>query len=157
VSRRVLAPAAAVTAVVLVVVGVLLWRHHEDRKDPFAAYCDEVAQQRGLIATATQQGPTTGLIAALPSFEALEARAPSDVADDWRTVITAIQGLADALRAAGTDPASYDRDRPPAGMTRQQRGAIDAAATRLGSQETRDALASVDQEARDVCHSPLLL
>ena len=154
--RRLAAGAVAALVVVAAVVGLVVWRHHDD-KGPYAAYCDVVAQQRSLIAAATGEGATTGLIAALPSFEALQAKAPADIADDWTTVITAINGLVDALKAAGADPASYDRNHPPAGMTPQQKGAIDAAATRLGSEETRTALASVDQEARDVCHSPLML
>lgn len=154
---RVVRGVAAALVVAGVVVGLVVWKHHDDRKDPYAAYCDLVAQQRSLIATAVQEGPTTGLIAALPSFEALQAKAPADIADDWTTVVTAVDGLVSALKAAGADPATYDRSHPPAGMTAQQKGAIDAAATRLGSEETQAALASVDQEARDVCHSPLML
>lgn len=146
----------AVLLAAAAVVGAIAWRHHRD-SDPYAAYCSTVADHRGVIATATEQGATTGLIAALPSFEALRAQAPADIADDWTTVVKAVQGLQDALRTAGVDPATYDDAHPPAGLTTGQRGAIEAAAARLGSDETRAALAAVDQEARDVCHSPLML
>ncbi|HWU21305.1 MAG TPA: hypothetical protein VN088_07260 [Nocardioides sp.] len=148
--------AAAVVVTAVVVAGVLIWRAHRDR-DPYAAYCRLVVDHRGLISAATEQGSTTGLIAALPSFRALEAGAPADIADDWAVVVAAISNLQDALAAAGVDPATYDRAHPPAGVTAEQRGAIDAAATRLDSGETRAAVSAVDQEARDVCHSPLML
>ncbi|HJQ05857.1 MAG TPA: hypothetical protein VJ872_10455 [Nocardioides sp.] len=147
---------AAVVVAAAVVAGVLVWRAHRDR-DPYAAYCGLVVDHRGLISSATEQGATTGLIAALPSFRALQESAPSDIADDWGVVVTAISNLQDALSAAGVDPATYDRAHLPAGVTAQQRDAIDAAATRLDSRETRDAMTAVDQEARDVCHSPLVM
>lgn len=147
----------AVLAAAGVVIGAIVWRHHHDDRDPYAGYCDVVAEQRGLIAAATDQGATTGLIAALPSFQALQAKAPADVANDWDTVITAIDDLVGALQDAGVDASTYDRAHPPTGVDKQQRQAIDAAATRLGSAPTREALAAVDQEARDVCHSPLML
>lgn len=153
---RVVRLAAAVVAAAVVVAGVLIWRAHRDR-DPYAAYCGLVVDHRGLISAASEQGATTGLIAALPSFRALAAGAPSDIADDWAVVVSAISGLQDALDAAGVDPATYDRAQPPAGLTAEQRGAIDAAATRLDSGATRAAIGAVDQEARDVCHSPLMM
>jgi hypothetical protein len=157
VSARTIRPAVAVLVVAAVVVALVVWKHQRCDDDPYASYCAAVAEHRGLIGAATQEGATTGLIAALPSFQALRAKAPADVADDWATLIDAVDGLVDALHAAGVDPASYDRAHPPASLSPQQRDAIDAAATRLGSPETRAALASVDQEARDVCHSPLVL
>ncbi|GAB3864856.1 hypothetical protein GCM10028801_34540 [Nocardioides maradonensis] len=147
---------ATVAVAAAVVAGVLVWRAHRDR-DPYAAYCSLVVDHRGLISSAAEQGAATGLIAALPSFRALAAAAPSDIADDWAVVVSAISNLGDALSAAGVDPATYDRAHPPAGVTAQQRGVIDAAATRLDSRETRDAMSAVDQEARDVCHSPLMM
>lgn len=153
----------AVAAVAIVVVAVV-WRHGREQEsspdagaDQFAAYCQEVADQRGVLAAAAAQGPTTGLLRALPSFEALRAKSPPDVADDWDVVVEAVSNLVDTLKRAGVDPSRYDRAHPPAGLTAHQRGEIDAAATRLGSDQTVAALAAVEQEARDVCHSPLTL
>ncbi|GAB2990414.1 hypothetical protein [Nocardioides montaniterrae] len=153
---------AVLVAVALAVVVVVRarddsggYQHQPD--DPFADYCKVVEQQRGLVAAAVDKGASTGLIAALPSFEVLRAKAPADVADDWDVVVGAIEGLVDALHAAGVEPSTYDRAHPPQGLTQAQRATIDAAATKLDSENTRLALASVDQEARDVCHSPLML
>jgi hypothetical protein len=40
-------------------------------------------------------------------------------------------------------------------MTAAQKQAIDDAAARVGGAETGQALDDLDQEARDVCHTPL--
>ena len=66
-------------------------------------------------------------------------------------------GLDDALKDAHVDPKTYDATHPPAGVSADQQRAIAAAATRLGSQKTLAALAAVQQQARDVCHTPLSL
>ena len=100
-------------------------------------------------------GQTSGLIQALPSFEALAAKAPDDIADDWEIVIERINDLVDALDAAGVDPDSYDRRHPPAGLDPEERAAIDAAATALVSATTGRAMSGVQQQARDVCKTRL--
>lgn len=125
--------------------------------DPFAAYCDEVqAQQKPLTEALATSGPTA-LINALPSFRKLLDEAPDDIADDWSVLIIAIDGLVEALEEAGVDPATYDRDKPPAEVTDEQRAAIDAAARRLTAPETAIALEAVQQQVRDVCKTPLSL
>jgi hypothetical protein len=125
--------------------------------DPFAAYCDEVkAQQKPLTEALATEGPTA-LIEALPSFERLSEEAPDDIADDWSALIDAIDGLVEALDAADVDPATYDREKPPEGLTDEEQSAIDAAARRLTTPETARALEAVQQQARDVCKTPLSL
>jgi hypothetical protein len=155
VSRRTLLAGAAV-AVVALVAGFVLFRTTRD-DDPFASYCDEVVAQRDKLGAALAAGAETGLIRALPSFQALERKSPDDIRPDWRLVVARISDLEDALAAAGVDAASYDRERPPAGLSQAKKDAIDAAAARLGSQETNTALRRVDQQARDVCKTPLSL
>ena len=125
--------------------------------DPYAAYCDEVTKQRAVLGDQLSAGPRTGLIAALPTFEILAKKAPEDIKQDWQIVIDHIQDLQRALDDAGVNAATYDRDHLPKGVTEDQRGAIDAAATALGSPIMQAALGDVQQEARDVCGSPLSL
>ena len=125
--------------------------------DPFAAYCDEVqAQQKPLTEALAVEGPTA-LIEALPSFEALSDKAPDDIADDWLILVRGIDGLVQALEDADVDPATYDRDKPPDGVTDEQQSDIDTAARRLTAPETVLALEAVQQQARDVCKTPLSL
>jgi hypothetical protein len=125
--------------------------------DPFAAYCAEVEAQQKPLSEALAGGGPTALIQALPSFEELEAKAPADITDEWRVVTRGIEGLVETLDEAGVDPASYDRENPPAGVTKEQQDAIDAASRRLTAPESVAALEGVQQQARDVCKTPLSL
>lgn len=125
--------------------------------DPFARYCDEVqVQQKPLSEALSGQGPTA-LLEALPSFKALSEKAPEDIADEWLTLVGGIEGLVKALEDADVDPATYDRDKPPAGLTDEQQSDIDAASRRLTAPESVLALEAVQQQARDVCKTPLSL
>jgi hypothetical protein len=129
----------------------------DSREDRFTAYCDEVGRQQQALSDALAQGETTGLLAALPSFEALEAEAPDDIADEWGTVVRRVTVLRDALDDAGVDPATYDPEKPPPGVTRDQRVAITAAANGLSDPTTQQAFQAVQQQVRDVCGTPLTL
>ena len=147
--RRTLAALGA-----LLVVGLPLGACGGD-DDPFAAYCAEVKEQQKPLSEALGAGGPTALIQALPSFEALAAQSPDDIADEWRTLVDSISTLVDALEGAGVDPATYDRDAPPDDVTDDEQGSIDAAARRLTRPATVAALEGVQQQARDVCKTPL--
>lgn len=137
----------------LVVGGVLIVRLLGTT--PQERYCEEVVGSRAELSDRLSQGTPDVLITTLPIFEDLADDAPDDITDEWRVVTTAITGLRGALRAAGVDPATYDRDDPPAEVDEDERRRIDTAARVLGSQETAAALAGLDQQARDVCRTPL--
>ncbi len=124
--------------------------------DRFRSYCEEVEARQVQISDALATGgQASGLIRALPSFEALAAQAPDDIADEWDVVIQRIRDLVDALDAAGVDPDTYDRRRPPAGVGAEEKAVIDAAAEALVSATTGRAISSVQQQARDVCKTRL--
>lgn len=126
-------------------------------RDPSAFYCDAVRSHRDDLSRTLDAGGQQALLKALPTFEALRDKAPSDVRDDWAVVTTALTRLRDALDAAHVDPATYDPTKPPAGVSKASQMRIAAAATEVGAQRTVTALAAVDQQARDVCHAPLTL
>jgi hypothetical protein len=118
-------------------------------------YCDAVKDHQQKLGELLGDGSADALLEALPVFNDLAGDAPEDIRDDWKVVVDALQGLQDALEDAGVDPATYDRDHPPAGLSQAHKDAIDAAATVVGSQDTQTALNAVDQEAKDVCGTPL--
>ena len=66
--------------------------------DPYAAYCDVVADSQDELTRILGEGGPDVLLRALPIFRELEDAAPSDIRDDWRIVVT---GLA-ALESAGS-------------------------------------------------------
>jgi hypothetical protein len=122
---------------------------------PQERYCDEVLARRAELTTVLSTDGGDGLLRALPILADLRERAPADIRDEWRVLVRALEGLRDALEAAGADPATYDRDDPPQGVSAAERDRIDAAALVVGSSATSQALSGLDQHARDVCGTPL--
>jgi hypothetical protein len=116
-----------------------------------------VKSHQATLSKVIGSGGEAALLEALPTFRALQAKAPSDIRSDWDTVVARLSALQAALRMAHVDPSTYDAKHPPAGVTAAQRQAIAEAATRLGSTSSLTALDAVQQQARDVCHTPLSL
>lgn len=121
------------------------------------SYCDAVHGHQAELGRITASGSKDALLQALPIFRDLQGRSPSDVADDWQLLVTRISGLQTALSQAHVDPATYDPKHPPSGLTHAQRTAILRAAAALGATDTQQALTVLQQEALDVCHTPLEL
>lgn len=119
------------------------------------SYCSAVRDHQAELGSIAHSGDRTALISALPIFEDLQSRAPGDVSDDWGLVVTRIESLDAALRHAGVDPATYDATHPPAGLSAEDRALIRRAAAHLAASDTQQALATVQQEVLDVCHTPL--
>ncbi|MCW2764445.1 MAG: hypothetical protein JWO11_404 [Nocardioides sp.] len=126
-------------------------------QDQVGAYCDEVAAKQQELSDILSTGQPDVLIRALAIFKDLQGKAPHDVSDEWQQVIRTIDALDRALHDAGIDPATYDRSKPPSGLTDQERARIDAAARELGGKATNDAFASIKQQVKDVCHTALYL
>jgi len=120
-------------------------------------YCDGVADHQAELTDLTASGSPAALLSALPVFEDLADDAPDDIADEWRTFLDALDGLDAALRDAGIDPASYDDKLLPAGLTDEQRQRIEDAAVALADPAVSAAFDGVQQQAKDVCHTPLTL
>jgi hypothetical protein len=122
-----------------------------------AGYCDTVRDHQSDLGSIARAGDRTGLISALPIFEDLQDAAPDDVGDDWQLLVTRIRALDTALEDADVDPATYDPKQPPAGLSPDERGEIRQAAAELAASDTQEALARLQQEVLDVCHTPLEL
>ncbi len=120
-------------------------------------YCAAVKEHQEALTEIVTGGGQDSLIRALDIFKDLQEVAPSDITDEWQQVVGRIETLDEALRAADVDPATYDRKSPPQGLSDEEKSRIDAAARELGSGMTLGALAALDQQARDVCKTPLSL
>jgi hypothetical protein len=125
--------------------------------DPTDEYCEAVADHQSELSEIVATGRPDALIDALDIFRDLQDKAPGDITDEWQQLVGRVEALDDALDDAGVDPTTYDRRHPPAGLTEEQRAGIDAAAAQLGSGTTLRALQDLDQQARDVCQTPLTL
>ncbi|MBJ7357985.1 hypothetical protein [Nocardioides sp.] len=144
-----LAPAAAVLLLTCLPQGC--------SEDPYDAYCEVVTDNQAELTRTIDEGGPDVLLRALPVFRELEDAAPDDIRDDWRVVVNGLAALEAALDDAGVDPATYDRDDPPEGVSEAERDRIDAAADDLRTDESEAAFAAVEQQARDVCKTPLWL
>jgi len=123
--------------------------------DRYSGYCSSVSDHQEQLAQTLGQGGGAALFQALPTLTDLRDKAPADIRGDWDQLVTSIQGLQSALQAAGVDPSTYDRKHPPAGVTAAQKAQIDAAARALGGADTTAAAERIQDEVRDVCHTPL--
>jgi hypothetical protein len=126
-------------------------------EDPYDAYCEVVTDHQGELTRTIDEGGPDVLLRALPVFRDLEDAAPSDIRDDWQVVVNGLTALESALDDAGVDPATYDRENLPEGVSEAERDRIDAAAEDLRTEESEAAFAAVEQQARDVCKTPLWL
>ncbi len=119
------------------------------------SYCGAVKEHQSELGTIVSQGGQSALISALPAFEDLADKAPSDIAGDWKLLVTRVTALRTALDRGDVDPASYDPQHPPSGLSAENRKAIRLAAARLAASDTQQALTNVQQEVLDVCHTPV--
>jgi hypothetical protein len=120
-----------------------------------SSYCGAVQDHQSDLGSIAHGHQRTALLQALPIFEDLQGKAPDDVADDWQLLVSRIRALDTALTHAGVDPTTYDAAHPPAGLSAEDRGLIRRAAAQLAASDTQQAFATVQQEVRDVCHTPL--
>jgi hypothetical protein len=120
-------------------------------------YCDAVKDHQDELTEVVAEGGQTGLLDALPVYRELQDQAPSDITDEWQQVVRSVEKLQQALDDAGVDPATYDPKKPPQGVSDDDVAAIADAADQVGSLETQRALQGLEQQALDVCQTPLSL
>lgn len=125
--------------------------------EPGEDYCAAVEEHQAELGEIVGEGGADALLRALPIFRDLQAEAPGDVGDEWQQVVGRIAALEEALEDAGVDPAEYDAQEPPAGLSGEERERIEAAATELAAPATGAAVEALEQQALDVCKTPLVL
>ena len=120
-------------------------------------YCDAVKANQAKLTDVTASATPGALLAALPILHDLADDAPDDIQDDWKALLDPLEELDDALDDAGIDPATYDAKRLPGDLTDDQRTRVEDAAAALLEPSVVQAFDSVQQQAKDVCHTPLSL
>jgi hypothetical protein len=123
--------------------------------DPQADYCDAVRDHQEALTEIAADDDAGAIFDALGAYDDLAAEAPRDIADDWTSVIGPLRDLQRALEDSGVDPSTYSAEKPPAGLDDAARQDIEAAARKVGSEQTVTAMAAVEQHALDVCGTPL--
>ncbi|WP_457207801.1 hypothetical protein, partial [Nocardioides sp. P5_C9_2] len=100
-------------------------------------------------------GEPGAILGALDAYRDLRAQAPDDLRDEWTQVVTRLEDLQEALAAADVDPASYDPEVTPQDLPDEDRRAVESAARALGETGTIEAMGGIEQQALDVCGTPL--
>lgn len=118
-------------------------------------YCDAVTDNQDRLGEIAESGDAVALFEARDVYRDLADRAPDDIADDWDLVLDRIDVLEDTLDEADVDPATYDPRDPPAGLSSQERARIRQAADDLAAPDAVRAMDDVEQQALDVCGTPL--
>ncbi|WP_107774513.1 hypothetical protein [Nocardioides sediminis] len=118
-------------------------------------YCEAVEEHRAELSDIAASGEPGAVLGALDAYRDLRDEAPRDIGDEWTQVVTRLEGLQDALDDAGVDPGSYDPRVTPDELAAEDRKAIEAAARALGEARTVEAMAGIEQQALDVCGTPL--
>ena len=118
-------------------------------------YCETVRENQRALGEAVAQPGAQGLVDALPVYRTLAKDAPDDIADDWRTLIDAVARFDRVVQRTGVDPATYDQKSPPEGLSADERDELEQAGLGLADPEVRRAQAGVEQQALDVCKTPL--
>jgi hypothetical protein len=114
-------------------------------------YCSDVEQHRKQIADMIGSGSPSALLDNLPMLRDLAEQSPDDLADEWQTLIRALDGLDDAIRAAGVKPSDFEDGKPPVGLGVTDQKAIADAAGQIGADDVVQATSGIEQQARDVC------
>lgn len=114
-------------------------------------YCDTLSERKQTLTDLAVARDGDVLGQTLDVLRDLRDEAPSDIEDEWSTLVFAYETLADAFDAAGTSPGDYDPAAPPEGVTEQQVQRIEGAAAELRSGRVMQAADGLEQHARDVC------
>lgn len=117
-------------------------------------YCDALEEQKSELTdlAARSEDPDTDVLAeTLDAWRDLHEQAPDDIADEWDTLVLALEGVVDAFEAAGTTPSEFDPENPPAGVSADDVQRLEDAAAGLVSERVIAAGDGLEQHARDVC------
>jgi hypothetical protein len=118
-----------------------------------AALKDDQKQLKKLTAESAKS-KTTGAKALESTVELLSGlreKAPDDIEGDWETLVEALRGLADAVKASGASPSDFGSGKRPSGVTAGQYAAVTQAAAELQTTPVQQAGKSIEQHAQDVC------
>jgi hypothetical protein len=120
------------------------------------SYCGTLKGDRKQLAalsekTSAKTGGTQALTRTVSVLSELRDKAPDDISDDWDTLVQALDGLADAVKASGAEPGEFTGGHRPAGVTAGQYRAVRQAAAELQATPVEQATKSIEQHALDVC------
>ena len=150
-------PSGPVRRTALAVAGVLVTAGLAGCSHGTQSYCSTLKDDQKKLAALSRQSAKPGQAGAkavgdtVAVLSDLRDQAPDDIADEWATLVEALQGLVDAVKATGHPLADFAGGTKPAGVTTGQYDAVKQAASELQSTRVQQAGKSIEQHAQDVC------
>lgn len=126
-----------------------------ERAGPGSDYCEAVQENQAALSDIAASTESGAVFEAVEHYRDLADEAPADLRDEWSQVIKRIEALAATLDEADVDPADYDPETTLKSLPADERRAIAGAARDLGDVTTVQAMAGIEQQALDVCKTPL--
>lgn len=123
-------------------------------EDPDEAYCETLREEREVLADLAGEAgePGTDVLGqTLESLRTLRDAAPSELDDEYATVVNAWEALADVVAEVGIDPADYDRRETLRDLPAADSRRLRQTAAALGSQRVNDASTGIEDHALQVC------
>ncbi|HXH79393.1 hypothetical protein [Nocardioides sp.] len=127
----------------------------EERTGPDSDYCQAVQEHQTALSDIAASTEPGAVFEALDHYRDLADQAPTDLRDEWSQVISRIEALEAALDEADVDPSAYDPKTTLESLPAEERNAITGAARDLGDEATVQAMSGIEQQALDVCKTPL--
>ncbi len=118
-------------------------------------YCEAVREHQTELSDIAASTDPGAVFEALDAYRELADKAPPDLGDEWSQVILRVEALQATLDEADVDPSTYDPKTTLKSLPADQRSAISGAARDLGDEATIAAMAGIEQQALDVCKTPL--
>ena len=125
----------------------------DDRRE---AYCAQVKKDSTTLSKGVAEGGPGAFLDVLPTLRGLARKAPSDLKDEWQTLLNALTGLQDALDATGMEPSDIEDGTLPRDLSREDRKRVRDAASVLTTPEVVAATQGIEQHALDICKQPLI-
>jgi hypothetical protein len=125
----------------------------DDRRE---AYCAQLKKDSTTLSKGVAEGGPGAFLDVLPTLQGLAAKAPSDLKDEWQTLLNALTGLQDALDATGLEPSDIKDGKLPQDLSREDRKRVRNAASVLTTPEVVAATQGIEQHALDICKQPLI-
>ena len=116
-------------------------------------YCEALAEEQKTLTELADESADGGdvLGPTLESFERLREVAPDELRGEWDTLVAAYQALVDAVEQAGIDPAEYQPDKPPEGLSGAETRRLASVASKLATTRVTQAAAGIQDHATEVC------
>lgn len=117
-------------------------------------YCETLAEEQQTLtelADDSAGGDGDVLTPTLESFQRVRDDAPEELQDEWDTLVLAYEAVVDAVDEAGIDPAEYDPEELPEGLSRDEQQRLASVVSKLQSSRVFEAATGIQQHAAEVC------